>query len=60
MGEKKSLKAKYGLQGKLIGCVLMWVVFFILHAALNSGSQSAIIGGLVAMGVAGAVVAYFC
>lgn len=60
MGEKKSLKAKYGLQGKLIGCVLMWVVFFILHGALVSGSESAMLAGLVAMGVAGGIVAYFC
>lgn len=60
MSEKKTLKDKYGLQGKLIGCVLMWVVFFFLHIALNSGSQMMMTAGLIAMGVAGAVVAYFC
>ncbi len=60
MSEKKTLKDKYGLQGKLIGCVLMWVVFFLLHMALNSGSQTMMAAGLIAMGVAGGVVAYFC
>lgn len=60
MSEKKSLKARYGLQGKLIGCLLMWVVFVFLHSALASGSQSMMVAGLVAMGIAGAIVAYFC